>query len=156
MRRLLLALVLACAPSNPAAADVDDEIDVTPLLQCVAAAGHEADALRACQGTITQPCFDAPLGETTYGMVMCLGAEGDAWARVMDESLARLAAGNAELAPALAETQATWSAYREEECNYRVQRWGLGSGAQVAGASCHAQLTADRAITLLRYESEAD
>lgn len=155
MRQVLLALILVWAPLNPAAADVD-EIDLSPLLECVEAAGPEAAALRACQGVITQPCFDAPFGETTHGMVMCLSAEGDAWARVMDESLVRLAAGNADLAPALADTQAAWGAYREEECSYRVQRWGLGSGAQVALASCHAQLTADRAITLLRYEPEAD
>jgi uncharacterized protein YecT (DUF1311 family) len=155
MRRLLLALILAWAPLSPAAADVD-EIDVSPLLQCVEAADHEAEALRACQGVITQPCFDAPFGETTSGMVMCLSAEGDGWARIMDESLARLAAGNVELAPALAETQAAWSAYREEECSYRVQRWGMGSGAQVEFASCQAQLAADRAITLLRYEPTAD
>ncbi len=155
MRRLLFVVLLAWAPLSPAAADVD-EIDVAPLLQCVEAADREVEALRACQGVIAQPCFDAPFGETTSGMVMCLGAEGDAWARVMNESLARLAGGNAELSPALADTQAAWNAYRESECNYRVQRWGLGSGARVALASCDAQLTADRAITLLRYEREAD
>jgi hypothetical protein len=59
MRRLLLALILAWAPLGPAAADVH-EIDVSPLLQCVEAANREAAALRACQGVITQPCFDAP------------------------------------------------------------------------------------------------
>lgn len=155
MRLLLAGVTLFFAPFGTASADID-EIDLSPLLECVAAAEHEVVALRACQGAVTQPCFDAPGGETTHGTVMCYSAEGDAWARVMQESLARLSAGNAELAPSLAATQAAWHRYREAECSYRVARWGLGSGARVALASCMAQLTADRAITFLRYEPEAD
>lgn len=155
MRCVFVAILLACAPLTPAAADVDD-IDVSPLLECVEAAGRETDALRACQGAVSAPCFDAPGGETTSGMVFCLGAEGGAWERVMAASLARLAAGNSALSPALAQAQSAWSDYREAECSYRVARWGLGSGARVTLAACYADLAADRAISLVAYEAQAD
>lgn len=155
MRRLLCALAMLWTPAAPALADVV-EIDLGPVLECVEAAGDDSIGLRSCQGEVARACMTEEGGETTHGMVMCYGAEAEAWTRIMDNALARLSESNTGLAPSLQVTQDAWLVYRESECSYRVERWGLGSGARVALASCVAQLTADRAITLKLYEPEAD
>jgi len=155
MRLFLAGVLFLCASATTVLADVT-QIDSAPLQACVSAAEGEADALRACRGTISQPCFDTPEGASTHGMVMCASAERDAWARILDEQLARLSANGADSAPSLQRAQTAWAAYREAECNYHVALWGEGSGARVALASCDAQLTADRAIALLRLEQATD
>jgi uncharacterized protein YecT (DUF1311 family) len=100
--------------------------------------------------------MDEPFGITTHGMVMCLSDEGAAWEALMEAAVARLSSARPETADALTAAQADWRAFRETECNYRVVRWGEGSGARVELASCMAGLAADRAIALVVLEHTAD
>lgn len=155
MRQIVLSVVLLCAPVAPASADVD-VIEAAPIAACVSAADGDAVALRACRGAIAQPCLDSDGGYTTYGMVMCYSTEAEAWASVINDALERLAAAESDLAPSLETAQNAWRAYRDAECNYRVNRWGEGSGARVALASCIADLSAERGIALTLHEREGN
>lgn len=152
MRLLMICAFFALAASawaDPAAPD-----SRAPVLACVEAAGIDAAAVRTCQGVGAQPCHDIALA--TQHMVMCAAGEGQAWDEVIAQSLARLSAEEPDRADALAAAQAAWSDYRARECGYRVTRWGEGSGARVALASCMAQMSADRALDLIAYEQEAE
>ena len=156
MQRLLIACALAltaCATTS-ARADPPDSTYALRIEACVSAAADEA-ALAACQGVESHPCMEAD-GGSTHGMVMCLSEEGDAWAVLMDAALQRLASARPETAEALSASQETWNTFREAACNYRVVRWGEGSGARVELASCSASMSADRAIALILIEREGD
>lgn len=155
MRQIVLSVVLLCAPVAPAWADVDT-IETAPLAACVSAAASDAAALRACPGVIAQPCLDSDGGYTSHGMMMCYSAEAEAWERVINAVLERLTATEPDLAPSLAASQDAWRAYRDAECNYRVNRWGEGSGARVARASCIADLSAERGIALTLHDRERE
>ncbi|HRP11845.1 MAG TPA: lysozyme inhibitor LprI family protein [Terricaulis sp.] len=154
MRFLLISAALALAP--PAWADPGEGAPDAraPVLACVAAAGINEAAVRACQGAGAQPCHEAVIA--TQDMVLCAAGEGQAWDEVIAQSLARLSAGAPDRASALTDAQAAWSAYRARECGYRVARWGEGSGARVVLASCMAQMSADRAVDLIAYEQEEE
>lgn len=153
MRQILLSVALLCAPIAPASADVDT-IETAPIAACLGAAAGEGTTPRACRGVIAQPCLDSDGGYTTYGMVMCYSAEAEAWESVISGALDRLTATEPDLAPSLAASQDAWRAYRDAECSYRVNRWGEGSGARVALASCIADLSAERGIALTLHERE--
>lgn len=157
MRRLLASFAFALASLACADAAADPEPDYTgAVVDCVAAAGADEAALQACRGLSWRRCGDEGDDVTTHGMVMCASAEGDAWQRVMTASLNRINTARPDLTGPLKEAQDGWRRYVFAECSYRVARWGEGSGARVALASCYADLTAERAITLLVIEREID
>lgn len=154
MRALLIGAAFALAAPAWADAPEGAERAEALVLACVAAAGIDEAGVRACQGVSAQPCHDRAIA--THDMVMCAAGEGQAWDQVIAQSLVRLSAEEPGRAIALTDAQAAWSDYRARECSYRVARWGEGSGARVALASCMAQMAADRAADLIAYEQEED
>ncbi len=151
MRRLLAMLLFVVCFAPPALADEPESMAYAPhVAACLAGAGDDA-ALAACEGAASRPCIEAD-GGTTHGMVMCFSAEAEAWTRQLTDVVARLNEAEPHGMAALSAAQESWRAYAEAECSYRVTRWGDGSGARVELASCFASLTAQRALTLLRYE----
>jgi len=152
MWRIVLA---AAALAGCASAAMAEEAGVAPLEACIAAAGESPLALEACRGVILDPCIKTEGGETTYGMVQCYGAESAAWAVQMNAALERARADEARRAW-LEPAQQAWSAWRDAECAYRASRFLGGSMARVLAAACIADLTATRAIDLIRSERAPD
>ncbi len=107
MRQLFFAFalcVIACL--TPSASADPLEINYAEhVIACVSAAGGDEGALNACQGAASQPCMDAPSGESTIGMVMRLGAEGEAWGSLMAAAQSRLATARPDTTEALLSAQ---------------------------------------------------
>lgn len=156
MRFVLAVFVLVIASVLPARADLPEVDYASRVVACVAAAGEDAAAIRACRGAAWTPCAEVPGAETTYGTVMCYGFEAEGWSNIMAATLTRLETSRPEFAESLNRAQTQWLAYRDAECSYRVERWGLGSGGRVELAGCFADLTAERAISLVLYARYAD
>ncbi|MGE0739800.1 MAG: lysozyme inhibitor LprI family protein [Hyphomonadaceae bacterium] len=156
MRHLLMAAALLAAGASGARADEANPDNAQRVLECVSAAAGDAAMLNGCQGAAANPCMETDGGATTHGMVMCLSSEADAWARVMQASLLRLAEAQPETQSALEASQIAWESFRDAECSYRVARWGEGSGARVVLAGCLSQQTATRAMVLVLTEYERD
>lgn len=158
---------LCCAMvalSTPAALADGHEVGTygASLKSCFA----EATSLRerkACKGGMSQQCMEAePGGFSTYGMVRCTAAETQVWdgflnevyqdqmagLKAMDEEEAKYFPEFANRAEALRTAQRAWIAFRDSECGLAYSMWGSGSMRQIAGAACHMEMTADRAIAL--------
>lgn len=156
------AVLAASLLSAPAMADEDARARAD-LRACLAAGAGTGAAARACIGVVTDPCQDAgPGGQTTLGMVDCLRRETRAWDRLLDEEYAAATAWAqveddaerplfpefAARAEALRTAQAAWVAFRDAECRLAYAAWGAGSIRSIAGAVCHRDMTAERAIAL--------
>lgn len=122
-----------------------------------------ADEQRACKGGMSERCMEAePGGFSTYGMVRCMAGETAVWDRFLNEIYREQMAGLKALdaqeakhfpefanrADALRDAQRAWIAFRDGECGLAYALWGSGSMRQIAGASCHMEMTADRVIAL--------
>ena len=95
-------------------------------------------------------------GGTTYGIMTCMLAEGDAWDDLLKAMWPKLVAQAAEddagsgvsaSQDTLKQAQAAWRDFREAECAHEYARWGDGSFRMVAGAQCRLRMTAERALT---------
>ena len=135
------------------------------------AVSDEADEIRACLADAAAPtdCIGLtvgdgtarPGGETTAGMVACIGAETDAWDTILNEeyqatmqalrgrdSTGDVAAPDMTRERTLREAQRAWIAFRDAECRAQYALWGTGTLRQVVGANCVMSETAERAIEL--------
>ncbi|ANT62313.1 hypothetical protein AYJ57_18000 [Salipiger sp. CCB-MM3] len=59
--------------------------------------------------------------------------------------------GRTVAVPALGASQATWSEYRDAQCEYVGATFGGGSGTAIGINSCRIELGRERAIELMRY-----
>lgn len=139
MRRLVLAGIVAFA-ALPAAAS---EQEIGDCLSHGTDAGPEA-----CIGIIADPCLETPEGQSTHGMVACIGAETEVWDGMLNADYARLMEmlDPAQQA-ALREAQRAWIASRDLDCampHVIVD----GTMAQPWGASCLMDATARRVLWL--------
>jgi uncharacterized protein YecT (DUF1311 family) len=103
-----------------------------------------------------------PGGDTTIGMIDCLGAENAYWdarlnaaytarmveSRQADDETARLASAAASLADALRAMQRAWIDYRDATCLHEQAQWRGGSGGGPATMACHMVETARQALRL--------
>ena len=162
MRCATLIVLLVCALAAPAAADRHlahymDGIDI-----CLA----NTDDGWLCIGAGSENCMQREeAGMSTHGMVQCMGAERDAWDRLLNAEYRRardLAAGldarDKEWAPdyavraeQLRDAQRAWIPFRDANCAMEAGAWGEGTFAQVLMAECHMRMTAERAIDLQRH-----
>ena len=150
-----VALLLLLPLGGPAAGQ---EADVQAVRACLAEAGDPLD----CVGTSVEACVAGrPDGETTAGMVECIGTETAAWDRVLNEEYAATMAAFREMDATgdvvaedftregkLREAQRAWIAFRDAECALQYSRWGMGTLRQVVGANCLMEATAERAVEL--------
>lgn len=155
MRQLVFALAVAgaaCA-TPPASADPFESAQPQLLDGCLQSAGASRDALQQCVGVVANPCI-ATDGAATSSYVLCWSAESDAWNTHLTQATARLNETQESRSPSrLADANKEWAAWRDAECEYWAWEEGGGSGEQVDRARCHAQLTADRTISLLTADS---
>jgi uncharacterized protein YecT (DUF1311 family) len=152
MRRvgLIAALALAWAAQwSPVRADPFESYREESLLNCVAPALNDADALRRCIGAGANPCIVAD-GSATSSHVLCWSHEADSWRALMQQAIGELKTGQTSRDPQrLERANAAWNAWAEAECEYWAWEEGGGSGEQVDRVQCLAQMTAERAISLL-------
>jgi uncharacterized protein YecT (DUF1311 family) len=162
--RLALILVLlgpvAWAEPQPQVAGLAHHMEGVPA--CLDAAA-DTQAAQACIGRFAEGCMTAEAdGQTTVGMMFCTLAEHDAWDDLLNrEYRAAMAAAQAAdvaeaehfpehavMADALRKAQRAWIAFRDAECGFAHAQWGAGTMRQIAGASCHLDMTAQRTIHL--------
>jgi uncharacterized protein YecT (DUF1311 family) len=80
---------------------------------------------------------------------MCWTGEWNVWHAQLDATLARRREADPERSAHLDASQQAWAAWLDIECAYRATGMGGGTGTEGAQASCAADLTADRVISLL-------
>ena len=150
--------LLACTLVLPLLASAAVAAGDDMLASCLAGAADPAD----CVGSTIEACVAAlPGGETTVGIVACIGAETEAWdARLNAEYRTTMAefetldatgdvvAADFTRADRLREAQRAWIAFRDAECALQYARWGMGTLRQVAGANCLLEETGERALEL--------
>ena len=149
--RLVLIAALALFSLSTAPARAQSEVIDVSIEACVDAAGASIVALQGCKGRVSEPCLEQPGGETTAGARLCFLAEESSWTAQLQAALAR-AQADASRADFLRQSQDAWNAWRQAECRYQASLYEGGSLARVLGASCAAELTADRAIALIYAE----
>ena len=129
---------------------------------CIADRGHEG-AAEQCIGESANLCMErTDGGQSTAGMVACMGAELEAWdkrlntayAELMvrekaeDKEMADLGSAAPKQSPALLDMQRKWIAYRDARCDYIGAQWGGGSGTGPAVQGCHMMMTGKQALFL--------
>ncbi|MEJ8560995.1 DUF1311 domain-containing protein [Yoonia sp. GPGPB17] len=157
-----IAIILLFA----APAFADDDWLYAPMVDACSARADQAGGPQSCIGEAAAACMQGePDGETTVGMMFCLLDERDAWdailndeyqqtrdfARAMDAEDQELFPEYAVRAEQVLEAQRAWITFRDANCTMEYGVWGAGSMRQIAGADCHLQMTADRALALRAY-----
>ncbi len=149
MRLFLLIFALmtaACASSIESALTPQ-----SPVQNCLAEAGQDNDARRACIGTFSRTCIEgSDASQTTGGMVRCIEAERLLWLNVRGEYLTALRAREspsqlALLDAALAEHE-SWSQTR---CAYAASIYEGGSLARLVAVQCLRDAIAEFTIELI-------
>ena len=129
---------------------------------CIADSRHGGN-VEACIGESANLCMDrTDGGQSTAGMVACMGAELEVWDKRLNaayaELMAREKAEDKEMAdlgsaapkqtPALRDMQRKWIAYRDARCEFIGAQWGGGSGTGPAVQGCHMVMTGKQALFL--------
>jgi uncharacterized protein YecT (DUF1311 family) len=153
----LLPAALPAAPSfSPAATATCVQ---TAQARSASLSGH---AVLDCVGRAAQACMREPGGDTTIGMIDCLGAENAYWdarlnaayrarmaeSRRADDETTRLGSSAASLADTLRAMQRAWIGYRDASCLHEQAQWQGGTGGGPATMACHMQETARQALKL--------
>lgn len=130
---------------------IEEAVGRTELLGCI------GQPSRACQQTEDD-------GSSTIGMMFCALMERELWdakLNVVYQEQVQFAAdidrktmeyGQAEFAnleDSLRDAQRAWIPFRDAQCSLEYAQWGAGSMRQIAGATCHRNMTAERAIYLM-------
>ena len=149
----LLALLVA-----PAAAAQDIVFDPAPVEACRSQARTDGTVRPDCIGAAANACQSAtPDGFTTVGTVDCIGAETDAWDRILNDEYGALRGeldsqdasyGGQDRSDALRDAQRAWIAYRDAECGLQWAFYQGGTIRSIVAASCHLDFTASRALEL--------
>ncbi|MDN3711905.1 lysozyme inhibitor LprI family protein [Paracoccus cavernae] len=158
-------LVALAAPAGALRAQDAPQYDGALLTACLAGKTG-AEARSACIGAASDACMALPAGQTTAGMVQCLGAERDDWDRRLNSTYATLMAeqkaaddelaalGSAvkpERAQWLKEMQRNWIGYRDAACRFDAAQWSGGTGAGPSSTNCMLVLTARQVLFLESY-----
>lgn len=160
-------LCLAIVALWPVGLSADPVFSATDTETCVQdiqsrSPGLSGHAVLDCVGRAAQACMMQPGGDTTIGMIDCLGAENDYWdarlsaahAALMTESaradadIAQMGSAAASRANALQAMQEAWIAYRAAACFHEQTLWQGGTGGGPATMACHMHETARHALKL--------
>ncbi|WP_228408750.1 lysozyme inhibitor LprI family protein [Profundibacter amoris] len=154
--------LLAMLPEAGAVAAQELVFSMQATDACIADSGHEGNT-EQCIGVSANLCMERTNGgQSTAGMVACMGAELEAWdqrlnaayAELMarekaeDKEMADLGSAAPKQSPALLDMQRKWIAYRDARCNYIGAQWGGGSGTGPAVQGCHMVMTGKLALFL--------
>lgn len=136
-------LLLACCLGQAQAGE-------TALEQCVQQARNMPPQQMACIGLQQDICLHKRGSDANLDMAQCADEETKIWQSMMNQAQASLLANEVDPIRAnLVAVQDQWNAYVEGYCQYRMDRWGRGSGAITDGALCYMNATALRAIDLM-------
>lgn len=119
-------------------------------------------AVLDCIGRSAAACIMTPGGDTTIGMVECLGRERDYWdarlnaayarrvvtAQEQDTELRGLGSAAASIEERLRAMQRAWMSFRDTSCLYEQAQWMGGTGGGPATMTCHMHETARQALKL--------
>ena len=156
-----MAVVLLCGILVTAlTARADPLQDNADALESCIVTVWPRDVLTLCTGIISDPCQQAPGGETTRGMTQCLAAEADAWDTALNRQWPKLLTRAGEVdaanqqeglaldsaAATLRGAQRAWMVFRDAECRSNYANWGAGSFRSVAHSACRLDLTARRVV----------
>ena len=137
----MVALAACASPHTTQAGSTN----AAALRACVSAAGAEREALERCTGVSANSCI-AQSGQGRAAM--CWALEARTWRELIGETTTRLNQTEGYRDPArLANANEAWSAWAAAECAY----WS-GEGEQ---AQCDAEVSAERAIALIRASAPA-
>lgn len=153
------AILLALIPA-PALAETIPAA-VAAIEQCLGSASEVAQE-RDCIGVLSGRCMEHPEGQTTFGMMSCMGDEADAWdvllnaeyqaaratAKSMDQNETADLKDYAVRADDLRAAQRAWITFRDANCRAAYGIYGSGSMRQISGAQCRLRMTAERTIEL--------
>ncbi|WP_102223076.1 lysozyme inhibitor LprI family protein [Acidimangrovimonas sediminis] len=147
MRRLLLILALLPGPA------LADGLSVAPrTVEACYASALPGETAPKCLGAASNACQTLPGGDTTVGIVTCIGKETAVWDTLLNRGYKKLRAGFRKqgngLPEALVKTQRAWIGFRDAQCALDYARWGNGSMRGIAAANCMMVMTAARAIEL--------
>ena len=161
-RALLVAVVALLLTALPAHAGQLQE-DADALESCMVIAWPR-DVLTLCTGIVTDPCQEAPGGQSTQGMNQCLAREADAWDVVLNRLWPKLMTRAREVdaanqtvdnssgltldsaAETLLAAQRAWIVFRDAECRHNYASWGAGRYRTLAHSACRLDLTARRVV----------
>lgn len=159
---LAMAAVMLVAQAPVAAAQEGAVFSPDATLACLAEAAPGLPS-EACAGRAAARCMaDTPQGDTTYGMILCFGAEAEWWdarlnasyarrlaaERAIDADLAAMGRKGASAEEALRQMQRAWIPFRDARCAYEAVQWLGGSGAGPAVAACHMRETARQTLII--------
>lgn len=144
----LAAIVPACASGAAEPVDPPPGDDGARLQGCIARAADDETALNGCKGVVYEACL-REWEASTQTAAMCWTGEWNVWHAEMDAALVRRGEADSERSAQLRASQQAWAAWLEIECAYRAAGMGGGGGTGGARASCAADLTADRVISLM-------
>jgi len=150
----LLAAVAACA--TPTATAAEDAAPQSPIENCLALAGDDLDAQRACIGHFATWCVEnTPGGETTVGMIQCVRSEQMQWENVRGAEVNRMRAQETPSQVALLDQAITEHArWTEARCAYEASIYEGGSLSRVIAAQCVRNAVAEHALYLRNRYSE--
>ncbi|MDO5643758.1 MAG: lysozyme inhibitor LprI family protein [Paracoccus sp. (in: a-proteobacteria)] len=151
LRGLALPAALTAAPAL-AQTDGGPKADLGAVQSCMDAAAPGADH-SACVWLAARACMALPGGETTVGMVECMGQEHDFWDKQLNDSYQALMArakdqGGGDAGASLRQMQRDWIAYRDATCMWESAPWDGGTMVQLAYNSCMLDETARQALRL--------
>lgn len=158
------AALLALWPAVLSADPVFSSAATETCVQAVEAGspGLSGHGVLDCVGRAAQACMMTPGGDTTIGMIECLGAETAYWdarlnaayaarmaeSRRADGEMARLGSAAASLEDTLRAMQRAWIGYRDATCLHEQAQWRGGTGGGPATMACHMGETARQALKL--------
>jgi uncharacterized protein YecT (DUF1311 family) len=163
MKALSIALGILAAP-----AIAQDDWVYAPMVVSCAERPLADGGPQSCIGDAASACMSGEAdGETTLGMTFCMAGEGRVWDVMLNEEyqLARDFARQRDAedlalfpefavrADQLLAAQRAWITFRDANCAMEYGAWGAGSMRQIAGAGCHMQMTAERALALRAYRT---
>lgn len=149
MRAFLFCSFLAlsaCATAPPAQAQGSSQ----PIEACLAAAGQDHAARRACIGVVTWACIESDDAmASTAGMVMCAQGERSQWAALSQRYAATLRVRESEAQKAMLDAMiAAQPQWAQTRCAYAASYYEGGSLARYLGAACMRDAEAELALDL--------
>lgn len=168
LARKMPILVLALAmPVGVAVAEAPEGPAYRPeiLQNCLAAKTGDEDR-SVCIGASSDDCMTSAQGQTTAGMVQCLGLELADWDNMLNDTYrklvtqqkaadAALAASGSSIKPQrvekLQKMQRDWISYRDAACQFDAAQWDGGSGSGPSATGCALGLTGHQALFLGQY-----
>lgn len=115
------------------------QADTQLVTACLGNAGGASSEAAECIGVAAQACMTQPDGETTAGMVFCMGQEAEFWDKMLNDRYDAVLAKDKQAGASgdlLRQMQRDWIAYRDASCLWQAQPWIGGTMVQLVHTDC--------------------